>query len=131
MESEFSFYTYIVKMQAETSYPAIVGRIIEYLRKEQNLNQDQLANQLGLEQSTWSRIERGQSGISLEQLNEVSRILNTTPHKILQDADSTKSEFIKKGIKVHSGIIAKPHSTMALIGLTALSVMILAIILKK
>ncbi len=118
-------------MQAETSYPAIVGRIIEYLRKEKGLKQETVATKLKLKQATWSRIERGQSGISLEQLSNVSDLLGTTPHQIIKNADYAKDALSNQGIKVHPQIIAKPSNNMALIGLIALSAMILTAILKK
>ncbi len=118
-------------MQAETSYPAIVGKIIENRRKAKNLRQAELAEKLGVTQSSWSRIERGQSGLSMEQLLKVSDILGTSPHEILADADYAKAGLESQGIRVHPNTVSKPERTMAMLGLAALGMMILTILSRK
>lgn len=118
-------------MQPETSYPAILGRILEYFRKDIGLDQKDVADRLGITQSAWSRIERGQSGISMEQLLKVSEILGTQPHKIIADTDKASSKLEQDGITVHPNVISKPNNTMAMLGLAALGLMIVAILSKK
>lgn len=130
-QSIFNIRIYELTMQSETSYPAIIGRILEYLRKEAGLDQDVIAKRLGLTQSAWSRIERGQSGISMEQLLRVSDVLGTEPHKIIADADSASLKLKEDGIIIHPNIISKPDKAIAMLGLAALGLMIVAIIAKK
>lgn len=118
-------------MQAETSYPAVIGRILEFKRKELNLDQGDIAKQLGITQSAWSRIERGQSGISMEHLIKVSEILNTKPFEIIQAADEASEKLKSDGVKVHPNVITNSDNIIAVLGLAALSMMILAILNKK
>ncbi|MCB1680923.1 MAG: helix-turn-helix transcriptional regulator [Rhodospirillales bacterium] len=118
-------------MQAETSYPAIVGKLLENLRKERNLKQQDVAGMLGLTQSAWSRIERGQSGLSMELLVRVCDLLETRPHEVLADADKARTGLIAQGIKVHPHVIARPERMMAVLGLAALGMMIFAILGRK
>ena len=42
-----------------TTYQAIVGEVIAQRRKYLGLNQVQLAQDLGMSQSAWSRVEKG------------------------------------------------------------------------
>lgn len=118
-------------MQPETSYPAIIGRILEHQRKEAGYDQAAFAEQMGLTQSAWSRIERGQSGLSIEHLLKISKILNTQPHKIVADADYATKQLERKGIEVHPNVITATDKAVAILGLAALGVMILAILAKK
>lgn len=118
-------------MQAETSYPAIIGRIIEFKRKQQGLDQQALADQLDITQSAWSRIERGQSGVSMPQLVRISEILNTKPYKIIEEADHAADSLNAQGVKVHSNIITKSDQAIAFLGLAALGALVAAILMKK
>ena len=118
-------------MQAETSYPAIVGKLLENLRKDQNLRQQELAGLLGLTQSAWSRIERGQTGLSMDLLVRVCDVLGTSPHLLLGDADKARAGLLAQGIKVHPHIIARPERMMAMLGLAALGMLIFAILGRK
>lgn len=117
-------------MQPETSYSAILGRILEHIRKEAGFDQGGIAKEIGLTQSAWSRIERGQSGISMEHLIRFSEILNTKPHKIIADADHASEQLKHDGITVHSNVLASSDKVIAALSLAALGMMILAILKK-
>lgn len=118
-------------MQSETSYPAIIGRILEHLRKNADYDQGELAERLGLTQSAWSRIERGQSGLSMEHLIKVSDILNTKPHIIIADADYAAEQLKNDGVTVHPNVLANSDKIIAALSLAALGMMVLAIIARK
>ncbi len=118
-------------MQPETSYPAILGRILEHLRKQAGFDQGDIAARLGLTQSAWSRIERGQSGVSMEHLIKFGEILNTQPHKIIENADYASDQLKRDGITVHPNVLTKSDKVIAALGLAALGMMILAILAKK
>jgi transcriptional regulator with XRE-family HTH domain len=118
-------------MQPETSYPAIIGRILEHERKEAGYDQAAFAEQMGLTQSAWSRIERGQSGLSIEHLLKISKVLNTKPHKIVESADYAAKQIERKGVVVHPHVLTNSDKVVAVLGLAALGVMILAILAKK
>lgn len=118
------------KMQAVTSYNIIVGRILEQRRKEKNLEQSDVASHLDISQSAWSRIERGQTTISVEHLTEVCGLFGIEPHEVLRDADKAKKGLMSKGIQISS----KPLSgkdVAAFLSLAALTAMIFMILRKK
>lgn len=117
-------------MQSETSYPAVIGRILEHERKKLGFDQGDVANKLGLTQSAWSRIERGQSGLSMEHLIKISEILNTKPHKIIANADQASEQLEHDGITVHPNVLTNSDKVIAALSLAALGVMILAILKK-
>ena len=54
------------------SYPAIVGQVLSNLRKNINVDQSEFAEIIGVTQSTWSRIERGSSAFTIEQLADAA-----------------------------------------------------------
>lgn len=117
-------------MQPETSYPAIIGRILEHHRKEAGYDQGGIAEALGLTQSAWSRIERGQSGLSLEYLVRFSEIVKTEPHKIVEDADYASKKIKADGVMVHPHVITNTDKVVAALSLAALGMMIFAILKK-
>ena len=118
-------------MQAETSYPAIIGRVLERHRKEAGYDQGNIAEALGLTQSAWSRIERGQSGLSFEYLVKFCEILNTEPHKIIEDADYAAKKIKANGVVVNPHVITNTDKVVAILSLAALGAMIFTILSKK
>jgi transcriptional regulator with XRE-family HTH domain len=82
------------------TYPGIVGQILAKKRQLASLEQAELAAKIGLTQSSWSKIERGDTAISIEQLKNAARILGTTPSDIIQLADATVTNLEKNKVKV-------------------------------
>jgi transcriptional regulator with XRE-family HTH domain len=65
----------------------------EYLRKLRNevcYSQEYMANQLGISQSTYQRIETGDIKISIERLSKISEILNKPIEKIISSFKNSK-----------------------------------------
>ncbi|XZG69878.1 helix-turn-helix domain-containing protein [Chitinibacteraceae bacterium HSL-7] len=83
-----------------TTHPAILGAVLTTLRTRGCFTQTDLAQQLELTASTWSRIEKGESSLSVEQLRKAAGVLGTTPAQILMLADSATAQLIDKGITV-------------------------------
>lgn len=73
---------------AVTTYPEIVGCVLTLLRKELKATQSTIAEAVGVGVSTWSRIENGESALTVEQLALAAQALDVTPGLILQLADS-------------------------------------------
>jgi transcriptional regulator with XRE-family HTH domain len=67
---------------AVISYRAIGARV-RTLRQEKDLTQTQLAKVLGTRQTAVSEIERGNRGLTVQQLVKLARALKTTPDAIL------------------------------------------------
>lgn len=83
-----------------TTYPAVVGQVLARLRSTAGLEQAELAGHVGVSQSTWSRIERGASAFTIEQLALVAKSLGTEPSIILRQADRAARELAGRGIRV-------------------------------
>ncbi len=81
-----------------TTYPAVVGAFLSIRRKELGLSQTQLATAVGLTVSTWSRIENGESALTIEQLAQAAQALGLTPGSLLQTIDTAITELHEKGI---------------------------------
>ena len=87
-------------MQTVTHYPAIVGHSIAQIRDRRGLRQEDLAQAMGVTQTTLSRIETGQSSISVEQLRTAAHHLGVKPSQILGDADNNELILQSQGTTV-------------------------------
>jgi transcriptional regulator with XRE-family HTH domain len=74
-------------MKAVTTYPALVGNVLEQFRKEQGFNQGEVAKAVGITQTTLSRMENGQSSITVEHLKQLGDKLGIPPSQILYEAE--------------------------------------------
>jgi transcriptional regulator with XRE-family HTH domain len=112
-------------MRPATTYPAIVGGVLAQIRNQQGLHQDELAQALGITQSTLSRIEKGQSSMSVEHLRLAAQRLGTTPSAILDHADQAERRMHNQGIAVTAMKNDEAfNNTMVLIGAVALTAII-------
>jgi len=119
-------------LKPATTYPAIVGRILVSLRKDAGIGQDQLAEAIGITQSTLSRVERGESALTVEQLALVAKKLNDKASNILVMADDAVEELNAQGINVQyerarSGV----DTGLVLIGVAALGALLATVFAKK
>ncbi|WP_089382402.1 helix-turn-helix domain-containing protein [Lutibacter agarilyticus] len=66
---------YIVEYLDESSFLIAFGKNLRKYRKLQGFTQEQLANDLGIEISQISRIERGVINTSIGNINSISKVL--------------------------------------------------------
>lgn len=118
------------KLSASTTYAAIVGRIIVLRREAKGMDQAALAKSQNLSQSSWSRLERGESVINTEQLHSVAQELGTTAGDILNEADDVAAELRTRNVEVQTSKSVKGGGAMALIGIAALTALIVAVASK-
>lgn len=83
-----------------TTYPAVVGYVLAWHRDHAGLTQQELARQMSMSPSTWSRIERGESALTMDQLAAVAQVLEVEPSRVLQDADNVVAQLAKRGVQV-------------------------------
>lgn len=76
-----------------TSYSAVVGQVLINLRTEKDIKQGELAQAVQVGQSTWSRIEKGEVALSVDQLARASKYLAVTPSNVLQWADNAVKDI--------------------------------------
>ena len=71
----------------------IIGERIKLARKERNMTQEKLAEEMGVSIAFLSRIERGSSQINLKRLSQICNILGTTEGEILNGVSSGSSTY--------------------------------------
>lgn len=91
------------EMKPVTTYGAIVGAVLAQIRAASNLTQGDLAQAVGIGPSTWSRIEKGESSLSVDQLKLAADMLKTSPSHILKMVELAEAAAAEKGIKQESG----------------------------
>lgn len=75
-----------------------IGKRIKIYRKNANLTQFELAEELGITDKYLSQIECGSAKISLTRLFEVSKPLGITPEQLIADIDPSSSDYLKSQI---------------------------------
>lgn len=103
------------ELNAVTTSGAVLGAVLVKLRTLQGMKQGDLAVAVGVGASTWSRIEKGESGLSIDQLRLAAKALGQTAGRILEMAEAAEQEAIKKGINVEPlGTSSKAFTNAAL-----------------
>lgn len=114
-----------------TSYSAIVGQVLFNLRQERDIKQGDMASAVNIGQSTWSRIEKGEVALSIDQLARAADYLGCLPSDVLRWADQA-AEQIKQKEKVEVSndrpvdIKEKSNAGALLLGAGALAALIWA-----
>jgi len=104
-------------MEGVTTYPAILGRILREKRESLGLEQVEIAERIQISQPTWSRIERGEAAISLDQLVKAAKSFQMEPGELLSQADAAARGLRKLNYVVEDERGSKGHETaLAVIG---------------
>lgn len=83
---------------AVVAYPALVGAVLAGIRKEKGLSQAEVAEAVAIGVSTWSRIENGESALSIEQLAGAADRLGIAPSSVLQAVEEKIALLRKKNV---------------------------------
>ncbi len=84
----------------QVPYTALLGRILQYYREQLGLQQIDVAGPLGIMQPAYSRIEKGDTSLTVTQLRIVARTLNMHPSRILDEADQWTHTLRAQGVTV-------------------------------
>jgi hypothetical protein len=88
--------------QTQASYAQIVGQVIRGRREVQGINLLTMAKSLDLETpSGWSRVETGDSVMTMTQLRRAARKLGVAPAEIVREADVIAAQLEATGVVVH------------------------------
>ncbi|PCJ37490.1 MAG: hypothetical protein COA75_04415 [Cellvibrionales bacterium] len=120
-------------LKPETTYQSVIGRVIVRFRKELTVDQGSLAAAVGVTQSTWSRIERGESSLTVEQLASAAECLRVNSSTILSDTEKAVRELKSQGVLVKMTKVSekKDNSGAAIIGAAALGALVGAALIKS
>jgi transcriptional regulator with XRE-family HTH domain len=115
-----------------TTYPAIVGKVMADLRAQKGMAQKDLAQAVGVTQANWSRIESGQTSVTLEHLRSASKALAIPPAHLLGIADQTEMEASVQGVSIVDAKSAPDlHPGLVLLAGAALGMFVTYAILKS
>ncbi|PVE42863.1 helix-turn-helix domain-containing protein [Limnohabitans planktonicus] len=92
-----------MSLQNVTTHQAVLGAVIARLRGESGLKQTDLAEALGITPSAYSRMEKGESAMSTEQLRLLAERLKVTASHILELTDEASAALSENsGVSVKS-----------------------------
>lgn len=81
-------------------YNALVGQVLQRRRESSGKSQGMAAQALGLTQSAYSRVESGQTALTVSHLRSLAQLLGTTPENILSEANNLANLLVQKGVQV-------------------------------
>jgi transcriptional regulator with XRE-family HTH domain len=88
-------------MQQEASYGQIVGQVIRGRRELQGISLATMSQSLALASpSGWSRVETGDTAMTLSQLRRAARKLGMKPSEIVNQADLLTAQLEASGVVV-------------------------------
>ena len=90
-------------MKPETTYQTVLGRLIAMKRRHRQMDQEELAQHVGVSSSTWSRIEAGLSALSIDQLAKAAEKLGSPVGELTAEADDLVRALLRQeDVEVHS-----------------------------
>lgn len=72
----------------------LIGERIHKARKDKNITQEVLSEKLDVSVAFLSRVERGNTEISLKRVSQISELLDVTQGYILDGASSTSKDYL-------------------------------------
>lgn len=84
----------------ETTYQAVLGRVIVRKRQEKQIDQEDMARHVGVGRSTWSRIEAGASALSMDQLAKAANKLDIAMGALMLEVDDVVRGLRRQGVDV-------------------------------
>lgn len=90
-----------------TTSNAVLGHLLALIRRKRGLTQAQVAEGLGLAGSTWSRVEKGETPITVEQLRAVATKLNVSATVVLGLAEQAENALRRSGFVVGFDVAGK------------------------
>ncbi len=118
------------QMKPGTTYPAIVGGVLTQIRNQRNLRQEELAQAVGVTQA-WSRIEKGQSSITVEHLRLVANKIGIAPGQLLSFADQTETNLRNSGAQVMQARDNKDRDTAIAVIASVTLLAIIAVVIMQ
>jgi transcriptional regulator with XRE-family HTH domain len=106
------------------TYARVVGAVVEHHRKAKGITQEQMAKAINVSQSAYSRLEQGQSAMSVSQLRAIAAQLEIPQATLVAHADQYAAQLRAQHVTVTDD---KPDSAAGvLIALGILAALIAA-----
>lgn len=81
-------------------YNMLIGKILQRHREQIGKNQSEIAEVAGLTQSAYSRIESGQSSLTLAHLHAITDALGIKPDEVLKETDQIAGKLLSQNVSV-------------------------------
>jgi len=86
--------------QDRVTFSMILAQLLSQRHEAAQLTQKEFLAESGISQATWSRIARGQSSFSIEDLKSACRVLRTDCGELIQNAEHIEDGLPKMEVKV-------------------------------
>lgn len=106
----------------EVPYSALLGQLIKQLRLSKGIDQLAMAAALGISQSSYSRIESGDTNMNVWQLRGCAEQLGVSPSSLLKRVEVHQVQLQSEGVEIVSEKRSNP--TAAIIGLAILAALL-------
>ena len=90
------------EISKQITYAAILGRVLQGHREAAGLNQGQVAAALGISQPAYSKIEQGDTAVTVLQLRQITQVLRIDPGFVMQQCEGWISHLNTQGVTVVS-----------------------------
>jgi transcriptional regulator with XRE-family HTH domain len=84
-----------------TSYGQIIGQVIRGRRELKRISLQAMAESAALTASGWSRVENGDTTMTLAQLRKAARKLDVEPWTLIRQADLIAAQLGRRSVTVH------------------------------
>jgi len=106
-------------VKPKITYGAVVGQVIQHHRKRAGIGQEAVAQALGITQSAYSRLEQGQSAMTVTQLRVIAERLRTAAASLLHQADLFAARLHAQGVEVTDEKGVSPAAVLVALGILA------------
>lgn len=101
------------------TFSRVVGVVVEHHRKKRSMTQEAMARALGISQSAYSRLEQGQSAMSVTQLRAVAAQLGLLPGALMQDAEGYAAQLQQQGVSITDTKLDSAAGVLIALGILA------------
>jgi len=106
----------------EMPYSGLLGQLVKHMRLSKNIDQLAMANAVGVSQSAYSRIESGDTNMSVWQLRMCAQQLGVRPSQLLTQVEVAEQKLFSQGVTVVAEKRSNPAA--ALIGIAILAALL-------
>lgn len=85
---------------SQTTFSAVLGVVLANARKQEGVEQGDMAGRMGLSQASYSRLESGKSAFSVDQLYLAAEALALTAEDITVRLNNTVEKLRAGGVQV-------------------------------
>ncbi|WP_444998429.1 helix-turn-helix domain-containing protein [Aliikangiella sp. IMCC44359] len=84
----------------QTTYSAVLGVVLSYIRNEKGLEQGDMAERMGVSQASYSRLEGGKSSFSVDQMYLAAQALEISARELTERLNNTIDSLSSQGVAV-------------------------------